>query len=77
MNLNYIENPCKPDCPERTEGCHPKCKKYKRYTFLCNVDKQRYQEEKKIDDAVREITYDGYVARQTNKSEALKHGRKT
>lgn len=74
MELKHIKCPCT-NCKERHEKCHSICQKYKRYNFLCNIERTRNKEKKDVDNAVREITYKGYNSRNSN-PEALKHGRK-
>ena len=29
--MNAVKIPCSRDCPDRTEGCHGWCEKYKKY----------------------------------------------
>ena len=38
-----VDNPCKPDCPERTVGCHGKCPRYA--AFWAESEKRRKQRE--------------------------------
>ncbi len=75
IDLRHINCPCT-KCEDRQAACHTSCQKYKRYKFLCNIEINKIREERKVDNAIREITYKGYESRKTNKSEPLKHGRK-
>ena len=39
------ENPCKPDCPDRSPTCHTECPKYAAYYILNDLLRdQRYKE---------------------------------
>lgn len=76
MNITNVNSPCV-NCSERNEGCHPNCTKYKKYKFLCQIERQRNFKEKEVNAAVNEIISSGVNGRKTNTPEQLKHGRKT
>ena len=43
-----MENPCKPDCPERTAECHGHCPRYAEYAAWCERQRQERHERQAV-----------------------------
>lgn len=75
MKITNVQSPCI-DCKDRNINCHSECKQYKKFKFLCQIERQKNYEEKEIDATIGKIISDGVNSRRTNTPEQLKHGRK-
>lgn len=41
-------NPCKPDCPERSPTCHSECEKYIAYDILRDIYRNQIYRDKEL-----------------------------
>ena len=39
--IQTVPNPCKPDCPERSEKCHADCPKYAEFHEFTEASRER------------------------------------
>ena len=42
--MKKSEIPCKPDCPQRSWDCHPKCPEYQDYAARAREEGERFAE---------------------------------
>lgn len=64
----YIDNPCKPDCPDRNATCHVTCHKYREYLDKVAEFKEERDKQKQVD---RE--YYAYKIETITKSQRNRH----
>lgn len=47
--MDYVNSPCKKDCPDRKVGCHSKCPKYKEYAeYRKFISEERHKANERI-----------------------------
>lgn len=73
MNFVLIENPCKPECAERSPTCHGNCEKYQAYAQNREEYREFIRNAKKYDREFR-----GYMNEQSAKvrKDELKHAKR-
>ena len=72
-----MENPCR-YCvaPKRCQGCHDRCKEYKKWVFLQRIDWQNEYRERLVTIQMIEMNHERSSKQIRKKPEPLKHGRK-
>ena len=71
-----MENPCR-HCvaPKRCEGCHDRCRDYKKWVFLQRIDWQNEYRERLVTMQIIEMNNERKSKHIRKKPEPIQHGR--
>lgn len=75
MNIRWIPSPCK-ECPDRHIKCHASCERYKDYQTRHYAEKDRMEQEQRLNNAIDNLNYGSAMKDRSNQPEPLKHDRK-